>query len=246
MNIYDSPYLKYANKTLNWLPMDTEIRYNTNFKENHNKLKEFGWDSPSNAISYHFNEHGFRSDDFSHSSSVLFLGCSLTLGIGVPYEKTWAYLVSKSLNLANYNLGIGGGSNDTAFRLGHYWIPKLMPKLVVWKMPDQDRIELLDRNEAHRILMTGKNYSPWADYYKIYVSQNFNGTLNRQKNLLAVTHICQNLNIPLVTMDNHIPRYDFGRDLAHPGIKSNQFHANTVIDLINQKFPGMFDTSPSV
>lgn len=241
MNIYDSPYKHLANQSHEWLPMDTKDLYQQNVKKHYELLKKFNW--IDTEISYKFNSDGFRSEEFSERPSIVFLGCSLTIGIGIPYECTWPNIVAKTLDLANFNLGIGGGSNDTAFRLGHYWIQKLRPRMVVWLITFQDRIELLDHDEAHQI--HGIPPESWSgrDFMKRYISQRYNGILNKQKNVLALKYLCQSLNVPLISIDN-APLgspiigtnefQDLARDLAHPGITCNIDTANEVLRLIDQ------------
>ena len=239
MNIFDSPYHDLAGQTLSWLPMDTQSLYIDNLRTNRDLLAKYNWIDAE--ITYQFNDQGFRSEEFDCSRSILFLGCSFTMGIGLPYEQTWPYLVATDLALKNFNLGIGGGSNDTAFRLGQYWIPKLLPQVVVWLLSYQDRIELLDQTKAHQILGSDLTETPGSDYMKMYVSQNFNGVLNKRKNLLALQQVCHNLKIPLVTIDDvpmglpvNLEYKDLARDLMHPGVICNQDLSARVLKMISE------------
>jgi hypothetical protein len=73
-------YKEYANTKLQWLPSDTEELFIKNKKEKLKELKAGGW--LNTEIEYSFNSYGFRSEEFSTSSSILYLGCSFTVGIG--------------------------------------------------------------------------------------------------------------------------------------------------------------------
>lgn len=191
MHIYDSPYIQLANQTLDWLPMDTQERYEENLQTRRTLLQQFNWiDTP---IEYQFNSKGFRCEEFEPLPCVVFLGCSFTMGIGLPVADTWPSIVAKKLGLANFNLGIGGGSNDTAFRLGHYWLSHLKPRLVIWQLTFQYRIELLSIDQSVQI--HGSDPDTWIgrDYMKHFITQPLNGVINKQKNQLALTARCADL-----------------------------------------------------
>jgi hypothetical protein len=78
-----------------------------------NKLIE---DSPedhsltNNGIKYKLNKKNYRSPDFKKGTDILFSGCSLTWGAGVPEENIWWNIVAKDLNLTYANLAISGDS----------------------------------------------------------------------------------------------------------------------------------------
>ena len=130
-----------ANQEILWHGTDSEELYQKNLRRNQSHLEQYNWIDRS--ITYKFNSHGFRADKFdSTDPGVMFIGCSHTLGVGLPVESTWAHIVSSELKLKNYNLGIGGSSNDTAFRLVHYWIDQLRPDLVIFLSADRTRLEL--------------------------------------------------------------------------------------------------------
>ena len=128
--IYTSIYKKYASRSLNWLPMDSEELYLNNLKNpaQYELLKTHNWIDSN--FTYKFNANGFRCNEFTSDPTIMFIGCSHTIGIGLPEDNTWPSIVSKKLNMACANLGQGGGSADTAFRLCHGWIDQIKPKIV--------------------------------------------------------------------------------------------------------------------
>lgn len=226
---YNSYYKVYAGKTLNWLPMDTEDLYKQNLKTRYSDLQRYNW--IDQKFTYTFNTHGFRCEEFTNESTVMFLGCSLTCGIGLPQDKIWPELVSKELGLKCANLGIGASSNDTAFRLCLGWIDRIKPKILVFAPPYAHRAELLLPN--NRI----ENLSPqWEDDYshhlKIWSLDDSNFAFNKLKNSMAIQHLCALRNIKYIESDAvtllSTPN-DYARDLTHPGVNCNRAFAESVL-----------------
>jgi hypothetical protein len=217
------PYTEYANKKLLWLPTDTKERYDQNLKDNYNLLDQFGW--VDSTISYQFNSLGFRSEEFTKSDNAVFLGCSHTVGVGLPLENTWPYYVSQALNLKCYNLGIGGGSLDLAFRLSYYLLKELQPKFVFLLCPGRFRMELFEGNDLISFLPANSDGHKKLNYfYKCYLENDYNHFLNQQKNILAIKTLCNDLNIKFIYInDPEIDqnKTDLARDLMHKGPKSH-------------------------
>jgi hypothetical protein len=234
---YDSCYSNnfnsgsLANQTVHWLPMDTKERYLDNLRSNRAVLELNGW--IDKEITYKFNSHAFRCDEFTSDPSILFLGCSHTVGVGVPLEHTWPTIVADNLNLKCYNLGQGGGSADTAYRLGSHWIPRLLPKIVVFLVPNIHRLELIKEHDITFLTpMTPDKcvlgfYDQW-----IYVEANC--WLNSQKNTFALEQICNLNSCKFISLHlDCLPGLDLARDLSHCGIRSHLTLADTVVSLIN-------------
>ena len=66
-------------------------------------------DQDSTTIHYTYNSHGYRSEEFK-DQEILTLGCSQTLGLGLPLEYTWPFLLSEKMNMPYANLAKGGDS----------------------------------------------------------------------------------------------------------------------------------------
>ena len=228
---YKSFYNDLSNKTVYWLPMDTEERYTENLKNNYHKLKKYGWlDKP---IEYTFNSHGFRCAEFKQEPNIVFIGCSLTIGIGIHAANRWTDIVANHLNLTCYNLGIGGSSSDTAFRMLSGWIDKLNPSIVVFKRPPGTRFELVFQDKIYNLTIHS-DYNKFINYFIMYYAKDgINAELNYQKNLLAIKSICNDRNIKLF-VDNDISMtgeyIDYARDLAHPGIIHNLNYARFILN----------------
>lgn len=227
--------LACAGKTVKWSQSDSEEKFDEHMANTKSraKLEEFGWTRDS--ISYTFNRDGFRSEEFTYepNDSVLFLGCSLTAGIGVDLESSWTYRVASSLGLRRYNLGIGAGSADTCFRLAYHWIPLLRPKYVMMLTPKMGRMEIvLEKNILN--LMPRMSYLPDAitakinDFYNGWLSHPANAEMNQLKNVMGVQTICNSIGVPLVEIPMERASGDLtinhmeGRDLMHPGKRWNE------------------------
>jgi hypothetical protein len=212
-----------ANQEFNWNGTDSQELYQKNLIKNRLSLERYKWiDRP---ITYKFNSHGFRADEFdSTKPGVMFLGCSHTLGVGLPYESTWAHKVSSSLRLKNYNLGVGGSSNDTAFRLAHYWIEQLKPKLVVFFSPDRSRFELhVDDDQLYDLGVWPIGFPMTDMFAKSWISNDNNSNMNYLKNVLAIKQLCSEHNIKYIQEQVQlINGIDQARDLLHFGEKTQR------------------------
>lgn len=229
---FNSIYQRYANTSINWLPMDTEDLFNKNLIEQKILLEKNNW--VNNPFTYTFNSQGFRCKEFTNTSTAMFLGCSYTVGVGLPTDKIWAELVSKQLNMSCANLGQGGGSADTAFRLCLGWIDKIKPKIVIFLKPPGIRWELVN-NQKIEFLGVNEHNLMHPSYMREYWRDDNNDYFNVQKNIFALQHLCQQRQIKFLTFD-HMPKNDpddFARDLAHSGINTHQQFANDVLEKIN-------------
>lgn len=196
-----------ANQTLNWFPSDTEESFNRMMQvpEHREYFTKMGWDRPD-AITYKFNSHGFRCAEFDDGPYLLTLGCSYTMGIGLPVETTWPELLAKQLGLKCANLAWGGYSADSCYRLAEYWISKLMPQYVCMLVPPRNRVELFldasimpeNRQLAVEVFMP-QSMSTIYNENDVYLNHWFlnedNGRTNSRKNAHAVKDICNELGI---------------------------------------------------
>lgn len=219
-------YRRHADQEINWLPMDTESLYKKNLQERYNDLKKYNW--IDSKFTYKFNSCGFRSVEFNSNPGAVFLGCSLTLGIGLPVDTIWAQLVAHQLGLQCFNLSIGGSSHDTAFRMAHAWLDRLQPKMVVLGTTFAERLELL----ADDIVQLSPHNTELPDFYRAWINHNANSQLNKIKNALAIEQLCQRVNIKFIAVDATqmlVAPLDLARDLAHPGVESNRQFSESVL-----------------
>lgn len=220
-----------SNQTFEWYSIDSYEEYKKNLKESLPKLQSNGW-YPEVKFTYKFNNHGFRCDNFSDVPSIVFLGCSNTLGVGLPIETTFSHIVSQQLGLANYNLGVCAGANDTSFRIGYWFIPKIKPKIVVNTVTYSHRFEILDPEPT----VMSPQHTPfnYSRFYKQWINEENNLICNLNKNDLALNMICHQHNIKYISLDvsSLYQRPDKARDLVHAGVDSNIFHSKKILELI--------------
>ena len=143
------PGKSLANQTLEWLPTDTKETFEQLMQEpvHQQYFAAKGWDR-NGAITYKINSEGFRCEEFDDQPCLLALGCSYTLGSGLPVECTWPSLVGRALNLPVANLAWMGHSADSCFRIAEYWVPRLNVQQVVMLTPFSDRVEVLTEKGA--------------------------------------------------------------------------------------------------
>ena len=225
---FNSVYLPFANQTLEWFNTDSKELYDKNLINNYNKLKQFDW--INKRIEYKFNSLGFRSDEFVESS-IMFLGCSFTFGVGIPLEETWTNIVSKHVNLPAINLGQAGGSPDTAFRLALGYVEKFKPNIIVYLQPPSTRLELVSANNIHFLFPNNSQHNP---FYKEWIKfDDLNATLNAEKNKLAIEQLASKANSKFLHFNyDDFPQLDFARDLIHWGTASHSAFADKVLNLL--------------
>ena len=229
MKISHSVYSGFSNSELNWLPMDTEELYQTHLQipEKRSLLEKYNW--LNSKFTYKFNSEGFRSREFLNEPAIAFFGCSFTLGVGLPLETSWPYIVSSRLNLACYNLAIAGSSNDTAFRMAYSRLETIKPKMVIFCQTYSHRFEIFDG-----IGFSGKGpHGDNGNYENEWMAYSQNTLLNKEKNRLGMNQLCTDLGIKfLATEVEKLEIVDLARDLYHPGIGSNRKFADYILSLI--------------
>jgi hypothetical protein len=94
-----------------------------------------------NVYSYCFNSDGFRSIELDPAIDIVALGCSHTLGVGLPVEYTWVNQLSSMLSRDIVNISESGASVryliDTFYRF--YYKEKINPKIVLCNFPNFSR-----------------------------------------------------------------------------------------------------------
>jgi hypothetical protein len=231
----------FANRTVDWLPPDTKESYENLIRDPAHReyFANLGWDHPG-AITYKFNSHGFRADEFDGGPYLLALGCSYTVGIGLPVESTWAYQTAQALNLKCANLAWGGYSADTCYRLAEYWVNELKPDYVCMLVPPQHRVELLleDPNLRFEVFMpqSKSDYFKESDtYLKHWFLNEENARINQRKNIRAIKQLCTEVNIPckIYNAEDFMCRsreeIGYARDYMHGGPIAHKILADTFI-----------------
>jgi hypothetical protein len=237
----------WRNNTFDWFPSDTKERLQESMQKHKYKayIQSKGWDQPG-AITYKFNSNAFRSEEFDPAAdNLVALGCSFTMGVGLPIQTVWPSLLGDALNLHVCNLGWGGFAADSCFRMAEYWIPYLNPKLVVFLVPNKPRLEIIvDEHTGNAVrLMAGtvEHHPRLNEFIKHWFGQDENSRLNNKKNQLAVEAICHQLGIPFLCYE--VPQemgkasvVDHARDTLHTGPTAHKIFTEKIINDYTKKF----------
>lgn len=225
--------------------VDSEEVFDKNMSDPEKKrlLELNNWTKDS--ITYHINEHGFRSGKFQENG-IVFLGCSFTHGLGLALEDTWVYKVAQEFNLPINNLGKVAYGGDGCFRLAREYVPKLNPKMVFFLAPSKNRLEikmnkhnyqplgvdLLNPAVQHRHKQMG--IEGYVSFITDWFMQEENAQLNFEKNLMAIQYLCRDTKFYYLSSEDFYetpPESDLARDLHHPGRKWQDNIAKKFIDM---------------
>ena len=231
-------YQQFASSpTQLWDATDSEENFKKNcvIEKNYKKLNKLGWLEP-NVITYKYNSQGFRDAEFDQQPAGIALGCSHTMGTGIPVEQAWPSQLQSMLGQKVWNLGVGGSALDTCYRLLEYWIEHLNVKFVVCAVPEISRYEVFDNNWSNIIPSMSleiHNLDWLVGYQKNYLSYDQNSELNRRKNLQAMQHICSKYNIPFYydLLKNFVDDA-LARDLLPCGTDTQKILANKFFNII--------------
>lgn len=197
--------LNRSNSIQNWSDTDNL----ENFKEINDKGKNL---YKKTDITYRYNKHGFRCDDFDIKTDfpILFLGCSFTEGIGLPLEHLWTnILLNKIRNRVNkyipyWSLSLSASGLDTVANF-LYWHKKnfnIKIKYIISLLPPTSRREYKFKN---------KNYTLWLNANEHYnlnkkiidpVFTDENYSLHQsERSLIIIDSLIENLNSKFVFSD---------------------------------------------
>lgn len=223
-SIPDHMNLFQRSQTVYWSGSDRYEVWLTHMKDSNsrNYLERMGWDH-EHAIEYKFNSCGFRDDEFDQRDNCLAIGCSFTEGVGLRADQIWPSKLTRLINTHVWNLGIGGASADTCFRMLDHYIKVLNPKAVFFLIPPLMRVELHSEDEIRSYLVTDEDVE---SFVKVWFAHDGNGAINRYKNVLAMKQICADRGIQLYMQDSmernstddaDMANNDMARDLMHYG-----------------------------
>jgi hypothetical protein len=225
--------LPMRSQTLYWSGTDQQDLWKKHMKtpKSYDYLTHMRWNTEL-AIEYKFNSHGFRDDEFDQRDCHLALGCSFTEGVGLCKDQTWPARLTNLIGNHVWNLGIGGASVDTCFRMLDHYLEVLRPKSVFLLIPPLMRVELHSEDEIRSYLVSDTDIPAFV---KKWVSCEDNANVNRYKNILAMKQLCADQNIKLYTQHcNPVFEDDYARDLMHYGKKTHKhFAKNFYKDYIN-------------
>jgi len=221
------PQTKYANQTLDVFSTDDRIR------------------PYPHHISYKFNSHGYRSNEFERQSlNVLTIGCSVAFGNGIPVETRFSDVFCSLLGAANWNMAWPGESVDYVGRMLAVVLPVMKPEVLVVSFPSFCRREFFDafgkrydfrpdrkcqkavETKIHGCLLgLTSDYQDLANFFTVYTMINY---LCKSLSINWLYSIRKHDDVLFDTLEfdkkNKVPginRVDVARDGGHPGIVTN-------------------------
>lgn len=211
LNFWQEKIVPYS-----WYRKDQTVFWSgTDIPEN----QDLNWQE---SISYKFNLQGFRTYDFNlvkNEKINIALGCSQTLGIGLPVEMTWPYLIETQTNIKTLNLGLGGASTDTVARIltnisGLFDIESVY---ILW--PSYKRFENYFENHIQEMVPHN------ATLEHVWYMSEHNSQQRFYKNQSIVYKLQKLYNFKLHQLDYDKTNWriigDLARDRIHYGFKSN-------------------------
>ena len=241
--------LNRANSTSPFGGSDTQELFESNCKNPETKalLQQHGWlDRP---IEYRYNQQGYRCPEFDDRENFIALGCSFTEGVGVPVEQSWPAMLSSTMGLHGWNLGIGGASQMSVARLLPMAVNLLKPKFVVILLPPSSRIDVIAANGF------SDTYSPshqkdaiWfthakvtSSYLKNWFANDENAALSTKMVLAYLESISKELSMPIIIINSDQARTelhymrDLARDLRHDGPRVSRSIADMFLERLVEK-----------
>ena len=215
VNFWQEKIIPYS-----WYPKNT-TEYWSGYDKPHSKNPN--WDLP---IDYRFNAQGFRTSnlEIALTSKVnVALGCSHTLGIGIPSEMTWPAQIEKLTGTTTLNLGLGEGSSDTVARILTNIAGLLQIATVYILWPAANRFEIYKENSVSPIIPFS------AELQHVWYLDDCNSFQRLCKNKHIVYNLQKMFKFNLEEIESNsrwaVPG-DLARDQLHNGPKSNLDLAN--------------------
>lgn len=207
------PYSWYPkNVTMDWSGTDQPQNMDLN------------WTAP---ISYIFNNQGFRTYDLdiiNDSKINIALGCSQTMGVGLPVEMTWPFQIEKLTRIKTVNLGLGGASSDTVARIltNISELFKVHSVYILW--PSFNRFEEYSRDKIIEILP----HCAQLEHAWYMDEPNSHQRFFKNQKIVHILKKSHNFELHELQYDTTDWRElgDLARDQIHSGYKSNLNLAN--------------------
>lgn len=111
-------------------------------------ITNFGYDHET-TVKYRFNGLGYRSDvEFvDHVDPIIILGNTISFGLGLPMEQTFAGILNKTLNHPVYNFAWGchAHTNHDQLQLLTNILGSLNPRHVIFQINNLNRLHAGDQ-----------------------------------------------------------------------------------------------------
>lgn len=181
----------------------------------------------ADSFTYKYNSNGFRSCEFDLTEikpKILTLGCSHTVGVGIPQHENWPEHFARTYfpDYVVWNAGLGGAGGDTVARLAVNMIPIVNPDIVAILWPSLFRFETYENGAVFNGAWTMERDNRQYEDNTAYNNQ------SKNKTILQLLQMIHGFTLLSIDFDNTIQKvYDKvlwskGRDGAHFGIEWHQ------------------------
>ena len=185
-------------------------------------------------VSYKLSKLGLRTsgiDFIKDYVNTITIGCSFTLGEGLPFEYTWSDLISKKMGWSYENLGFPGASISRITRILTTVLPIKRPKRLIVLFPDSGRQELvIDNDESYLALAYAPNHplpdptiAAAAKDYERALSSNID-LVDMYKNFHIIKLLAESLDIELIVSSWSPPVYNKLKDVFQGNQIASPFH----------------------
>lgn len=207
------------------------------------KTQPKDWFYRDNRFRYIRNSNGHRSVEVFElpKDFILFAGCSLTEGIGVKLQDSYADKVANHFNLGYYNLALNGAGPDLVSHNLSMWFKniKLLPKYVVIQWPSPHRVFYKSSNNVYPLgpwsckpnTVDVISNNAWEAYGSMITTDFFEHYIEIFKSTFKPLLEISNIKVFQFTAED-IEIIDYARDLKHPGIESHNKLAEKVIQYL--------------
>ena len=203
--------------------LDNEERFNNIQGTHHQGHPQWTADS----FTYKYNSYGFRSREFDLKETnpiILTLGCSHTVGVGVPQHENWAEQFGSTYfpEYSVWNAGLGGASADTVARLAVNMIPIIKPTIVAILWPSLFRFETYENNAVFNGAWTMEKDNLQYENNTAYNNQ------TKNKTILQLLQEIYQFKLVSIDWDDVVQKvytsvsWTKGRDGQHFGIEWHQ------------------------
>lgn len=148
-------------------------------------------------LTYTMNSWGFRGVEPARGGAV-FLGCSMTFGLGMSEELLWPELVAAAIGTTCTNFGVCATGNDRASVLAWSWFDELKPRWVFW----------LDRFTSRREWFTSRGkrilQSPDTTVLGRIAASETQTLFDEARNRALVEQSCDRVGAQLIRLPNEL------------------------------------------
>lgn len=217
-----------ATLDLGTYPRNQELSFSLSDLDNEerfNSLPPGNWSKDS--FTYKYNSCGFRSCEFDLDGInpvILTLGCSHTVGVGVPQHNNWPEQFGSRYFPEHkvYNAGLGGAGADTIARLAINLIPIIKPSIVAVLWPSLYRFETYENGAVFNGAWTMEQDNLQYEDNTAYNNQ------TKNKTILELLQQVYQFKLLSIDWDDTVQKvyntisWTKGRDGAHFGVDWHQ------------------------